>query len=132
MITYFLKTDSENSMWEILEEAGLAYKKLDMTDSDNVPPLDYSELESWEATGQYEWVFIYDNGNNELDIIGLIYEDTDQTTTGIGADGEPKEYTLSAPIEGYHFNVLVKNENSVLSELNISPSNPIRVFAGVN
>lgn len=115
---YYLKTDSEQALWEALEANGLAHKQWDMDDSLNVRPEDADE--AWEPSGAYDWVFT----GGALDIIGTIWKATGNTVI----DSEGFEVAEMAPLEGFHAN-LIADEGLDLPTIE-APSTPYRVWAG--
>jgi hypothetical protein len=90
---YYLKTADEQSMWEALEDAGLAYKKYDMTDEDNIQTDDGE----FTPTGKFDWIFT----GEALHIIGAIYTKSDEVVQNeLGDDVEQL-----VAIEGFHANL---------------------------
>ncbi len=59
------------------------------------------------------------------DIIGIIYEPTGETTT----DSEGNEVPVMAPVDGWHVNVRLKQDDTFPDDLKpyqIYPNNPVR------
>ena len=67
---YYIKSTDEQSLWEAMESAGLAYKDYDREDPLNTPS---GELD-WVPTGAFTWI-----SKAQLDVIGTIYIDTGRT-----------------------------------------------------
>lgn len=119
MIYYYLKTDTEAQMWEALEAAGLAKREYDREDPLNVAPEEPTE--GWQPTGAFEWVFT----GLALDVIGLIYKPTGNMLT----DDEGVEYPETAPIDGWHANLITAEEVEGLPEI-VAPETPFRIWSG--
>jgi len=117
---YYLKTDTEQALWEALETADLAKKEYDREDPLNIPPEDIEA--EWDGpSGAYEWVFT----GLALDVIGTIHQPTGNTLT----DDEGFEYAEMAPIDGYHANLITSEEVTGLPEIT-APNTPYRIWAG--
>lgn len=119
MIYYYLKTDTEEQMWEALESAGLAKREYDREDPLNVAPEEATE--GWQPTGAFEWVFT----GLALDMIGTIYKPTGNMLT----DSEGMEYAETASIDGWHANLITKEGVEGLPEI-MAPETPYRVWSG--
>lgn len=114
---YYLKSTDEESLWEALESAGLAYKQYDREDALNKPTGDFN----WVPTGAFDWV-----AKTQLDIIGTIYVPTGETTE---ENGIPIQVTEA--IEGFHANLrdqLTEEQQSLLPLID-APATPTRVWA---
>jgi hypothetical protein len=69
---------------------------------------------------------------HSLDVIGVIYVETGNTLTHTDEDGNTFEYPETAPIDGYHANLLLHGEEipEALADFVIeAPANPVRKFA---
>lgn len=123
MSTYYLKTDTEDQLYEALEAAGLASKEFDKEDPLNQAPEDLDFDETFTPTGAFEWIV-----KAELDVIGAIYKPTGETLT----DPEGFEYPEVAPMEGFHANLKgnLTEEQEALLPLVSPPATPYRIFAG--
>lgn len=117
---YYLKTASEQEMWEALETAGLAVRDYDMSDEANVMPEDADPYE-WSATGAYEWRFT----GKELDMIGTIY-----VVSGTTPNEDGVELQTYSAIDGFHANLMAQSGITGLPEVP-KPATPYRMWAGV-
>ena len=61
-----------------------------------------------------------------FNIIGTIYKETGVTLT----DAEGMTYPEMLPIEGFHVNTLPEHMTDELQSYVVTPSSPMRVFAG--
>jgi hypothetical protein len=79
-----------------------------------------------EATEDTEAVEGYEVPNYaNIDTIGIIYKPTGETTEQDGMD-----VPVMAPIEGYHVNVRVVDEDAeALQAFEVHPATPLRVWA---
>ena len=123
-MNFYLKAESEEALWEVLEAKGLAVKDYDPDDPLNQRPDDAEELESaeddvWEPTGAFTHRFT----GIALDVIGTIYKPTGETLT----DEEGFEYPEMAAIDGYHAN-LIADDAEGLPTID-EPATPYRVWA---
>ena len=101
---YYLKANSEENMWETLTAAGL--------------------------TSEYEGKK-YAKGIS-LDVIGVIYKETGNTTTVTDPEGNTFEVPETQAIEGYHANIrgdLTEEQQQALP-LIAKPSTPNRIWFG--
>lgn len=101
----YLRAESEQALWDSLENADLAIKE--------------NESDDYRFTGI------------ALDIIGTIYEETEETTT----DEYGNEYPVMEPIPGYHANLIIDSNSEEYANLPIidpPPSSPVRIWAGQN
>jgi hypothetical protein len=101
---YYLKANSEEHMWETLTTAGL--------------------------TSEYEGKK-YAKGIS-LDVIGVIYKETGNTTTVTSPEGYSFEVPETQAIEGYHANIrgdLTEEQQQALP-LIAKPSTPNRIWFG--
>lgn len=119
MYCYYLKTETEEQMWEALESSNLAKREYDPEDSLNIAPEEASE--NWQPTGAFEWVFT----GLALDVIGVIYKPTGNMLT----DTEGMEYPEKAPLDGWHVNIITEEEVNGLPEI-VPPNKPYRVWSG--
>lgn len=122
MKKYYLKTNTEQDIWEALETAGLAVRHYDMEDENNIRPEDADE--NWYPTGDYEWEFT----GNALDMIGKIYVETGEMMLN-GNSEEEIYYPETVAVEGYHANLIAEEGIEGLPEID-PPSNPNRKWAG--
>ena len=63
-----------------------------------------------------------------FDIIGTIYKPTGLMIT----DSDGAEYPETAPVDGYHVNVLTEELTELLQPYVVTPKTLVRVFAGAN
>jgi hypothetical protein len=101
---YYLKANSEEHMWETLTAAGL--------------------------TSEYEGKK-YAKGIS-LDVIGVIYKETGNTTTVTDPEGTSYEVPETQAIEGYHANIrgeLTEEQQQALP-LIAKPATPNRIWFG--
>lgn len=124
MATYYLKADSEDAMWEALHSAGLAEKRLDEDDENNIPPESLGMDEVWEPSGAFSWAAI----GCEVDVIGEISNATGDIVEG--EDGSLNE-TVEA-LTGFHANIAAVQDRNKLVGLPLipRPRNPKRKWAG--
>ena len=113
----YLKTSTEQELWEALEAAGLAVKDYDPEDELNQRP---DDLDEWQPSGAFDWRFT----GQALDIIGVIYKPTGTTLT----DEEGFEYPEMAAIDGYHAN-LIAEAGLDLPTIE-APATPYRIWSG--
>jgi hypothetical protein len=118
---YYLKTDTEEQMWEALESRGLAKRLYDLRDDLNVQPID--DEGEWSPSGSYEWFFT----GLALDIIGTIYIPTGNMII----DDDGNEYPEAEKIEGFHANlksdIEIDTNNFPIVD---APVTPYRKWAG--
>ena len=120
---YYLKTDNEQTLWEVLESKNLARKEYDPEDPLNIPPEDYDyEQGEFVKTGAYDWVALC-----ELDIIGTIYQPSGNTLT----DDEGNEYPEMIAIDGFHANIKTDKVVEGLPTID-APTTPYRKWLGDN
>ena len=106
---YYLKSESEEALWQALEAAGLAAKVYSEFDEEGNPVGDYD----WQKVGEYD-----------LDIIGAIFKPTGET-----GEDENGTYEIVEPIEGYHANIRGITEEQAESLPTIAaPNNPVRAW----
>ena len=115
-MNFYLKAESEEALWEVLEAKGLAVKDYDPDDPLNQRP---DDAEEWEPTGAFTHRFT----GIALDVIGTIYKPTGETLT----DEEGFEYPEMAAIDGYHAN-LIADDAEDLPTID-EPATPYRVWA---
>ena len=116
----YLKADDEVILTTALKTAGWAWDAEYQLDEDG------SRVQIKEAS-----VEAY-NATRSLDIVGVIYLDTGNVIKVEGPDGEEVEVPETAPIDGWHANLLLHGEElpDALSGFVIeAPSNPVRRFA---
>ena len=101
---YYLKATSEEAMWDALTAADL--------------------------TSEYEGKK-YAKGIS-LDVIGVIYTETGNTTTVTGPSGEEMQVPEMQAIDGFHANIRgeLTEEQQQLLPLISKPSTPVRVWFG--
>ena len=121
-MNYYLKTNTEQEMWEALETANLAKKEYDMEDALNNPPEDYDSETNGEfvKTGAYDWVALC-----QLDMIGTIYQESGNTLT----DDEGNEYPEMIAIDGFHANIKTDKVVTGLPTID-APQTPYRKWLG--
>lgn len=121
-MNYYLKTNTEQEMWEALETANLAKKEYDMEDANNIPPEDYDYEANGEfvKTGKYDWVALC-----QLDMIGTIYQTSGNTLT----DDEGNEYPEMIAIDGFHANIKTDKVVTGLPTID-APQTPYRKWLG--
>ena len=123
-MNYYLKTNTEQEMWEALETANLAKREYDMEDANNIPPEDYDYETNGEfvKTGKYDWVALC-----ELDIIGTIYQESGTMLT----DDEGNQYPEMIAIDGFHANIKTDKVVTGLPTIE-APTTPYRKWLGDN
>lgn len=121
-MNYYLKTNTEQEMWEALETVSLAKKEYDMEDALNNPPEDYDSEANGEfvKTGAYDWVALC-----QLDMIGTIY----QTSETMLTDDEGNEYPEMIAIDGFHANIKTDKVVTGLPTID-APQTPYRKWLG--
>lgn len=121
-MNYYLKTNTEQEMWEALETANLAKKEYDMEDALNNPPEDYDYETNGEfiKTGKYDWVALC-----QLDMIGTIYQKSGTMLT----DDEGNEYPEMIAIDGFHANIKTDKVVTGLPTID-APQTPYRKWLG--
>ena len=121
-MNYYLKTNTEQEMWEALETANLAKKEYDMEDTLNNPPEDYDSETNGEfvKTGKYDWVALC-----QLDMIGTIYQESGTMLT----DEEGNEYPEMIAIDGFHANIKTDKAVEGLPTID-APTTPYRKWLG--
>ena len=104
MKDYYLKTDTEEALWQVLLEAGLV--------ADNQDP---------ENPG------FYPKQGIALDVIGTIYKPTGEMLT----DEEGNEFPAMAPIPGFHANLRLIGDMDLdtLEPYMVDVKTPTRVWA---
>ena len=117
MIKFYLKTNTEQEMWEALEAANLAVRDYDPTDENNIP----TGETDWTPTGAYDWRFT----GYALDMIGTIYTDSDQTKT----DEFGNEVPIKVAVDGFHANLKAPHTVTGLPTVD-TPATPYRVWVG--
>ena len=129
MATYYLKATDEQSLWEAMETAGLAYKDYDPDDPLNTPPDDYDAETDGEfvKTGAYTWVCT----TTMFDQIGTIYANTGPI------DPETGEPTPEPIDDFYYANLRDLVDIPALTDEQIAalptiatPADPVRIWAG--
>src|SRR5210317_51426 len=123
-MNYYLKTNTEQEMWEALETANLAKKEYDMEDALNIQPEDYDYETNGEfvKTGAYDWVALC-----QLDMIGTIYQESGTMLT----DDEGNEYPEMIAIDGFHANIKTDKVVTGLPTID-APTTPYRKWLGDN
>jgi hypothetical protein len=121
-MNYYLKTNTEQEMWEALETSNLAKKEYDMEDVNNNPPEDYDSETNGEfvKTGKYDWVALC-----QLDMIGTIYQESGTMLT----DDEGNEYPEMIAIDGFHANLKTDKVVEGLPTID-APTTPYRKWLG--
>ena len=121
-MNYYLKTNTEQEMWEALETANLAKKEYDMEDALNNPPEDYDYETNGEfvKTGKYDWVALC-----QLDMIGIIYQESSTMLT----DDEGNEYPEMIAVDGFHANIKTDKVVTGLPTID-APQTPYRKWLG--
>lgn len=121
-MNYYLKTNTEQEMWEALETVSLAKKEYDMEDALNNPPQDYDSEANGEfiKTGKYDWVALC-----QLDMIGTIYQKSGTMLT----DDEGNEYPEMIAIDGFHANIKTDKVVTGLPTID-APQTPYRKWLG--
>lgn len=94
-MNYYLKTNTEQDMWEALEGVNIAVRDYDPEDENNIRPNDAED--DWTPSGDYEWRFT----GVALDMIGTIYVESGNTLT----DEDGNEYPEMVAIDGFHANL---------------------------
>jgi hypothetical protein len=121
---YYLKAESEEALFEALENAGVTQRNYDMDDPANVRPADLDPEEAWVPTGEYDSVPV---AGVDLDVIGTIWKPTGETSL----DEEGNLIQVSAPLEGYHANIRgITPEQAALLPTIDAPAKPYRMWAG--
>lgn len=118
---YYLKTDTEEQLWETLSVRGLAVKDFVEDDELNTRPDNIGEDADWEPTGAFNWRAV----NCDLHIIGTIYTETGNTVE----DEDGHEGPEMEAVEGFHANMIADQGINGLPEVP-APSTPYSVFAG--
>lgn len=119
---YYLKAESEEALFEALENAGVTQRHYDINDFANVRPENAEE--AWEPTGEYDSVPI---AGVDLDVIGTIWKPTGETTTSEDGMIVPE----MSMIDGYHANIRgITPEQAALLPTIDAPANPVRKWAG--
>lgn len=118
-MNYYLKTTSEDALWEALEAAALAVRDYDLEDELNVRPFDAQE--DWQPSGAFEWRFT----GQALDIIGTIYKPTGVMLT----DDEGFDYPEMQALDGFHANLKADAGITGLPTIE-APATPYRKWAG--
>ena len=121
-MNYYLKTNTEQEMWEALETANLAKKEYDMEDALNIQPEDYDYETNGEfvKTGAYDWVALC-----ELDKIGTIYQESGTMLT----DDEGNQYPEMIAIDGFYANIKTDKVVEGLPTID-APTTPYRKWLG--
>jgi len=121
-MNYYLKTNTEQEMWEALETISLAKKEYDMEDANNIQPEDYDSETNGEfvKTGKYDWVAL-----SQLDMIGTIYKESGTMLT----DEEGNEYPEMIAIDGFHANIKTDKVVTGLPTID-APTTPYRKWLG--
>jgi len=121
-MNYYLKTNTEQEMWEALETSNLAKKEYDMEDVLNNPPedYDYETNDEFVKTGKYDWVALC-----QLDMIGTIYQKSGTILT----DDEGNEYPEMIAIDGFHANIKTDKVVTGLPTID-APQTPYRKWLG--
>lgn len=123
-MNYYLQAESEEALWQALEDAGVTQRHYDMDDFSNVRPADLDPEAQWEPTGNYDSLPV---AGVDLDVIGTIWKPTGETTL----DEEGNLIIVSAPLEGYHANIRgITAEQAAQLPTIAKPSSPVRVWAG--
>jgi hypothetical protein len=118
---YYLQAQSEEALWQALEDAGVVTRVYDPEDPNNQRP---DDAEEWEPTGEYD---LFPNAGVDLDVIGTIWKPTGETTL----DEDGNLIIVSAPLEGYHANIRgITAEQAAQLPTIAKPSSPVRIWAG--
>ena len=123
-MNYYLQAESEEALWQALEDAGVTQRHYDMDDSSNVRPADLDPEAQWEPTGEYDSLPV---AGVDLDVIGTIFKPTGVMLT----DEEGNQYPQMEAIPGYHANIRgITAEQAALLPTIEKPSSPVRIWAG--
>jgi hypothetical protein len=118
---YYLQAQSEEALWQALEDAGVVTRVYDPEDPNNQRP---DDAEEWEPTGEYD---LFPNAGVDLDVIGTIWKPTGETTL----DEDGNQYPAQEQLNGYHANIRgITAEQAELLPTITKPSSPIRMWAG--
>ena len=130
MATYYLKATDEQTLWEEMETAGLAYKDYDPEDPLNHEPADWPiDGPAWEPTGAYTWLCT----TSMFDQIGTIYANTGPIDPETGEPTpEPIDDFYYANLrDGVDIPELTDEQIAVLPTI-ATPADPVRIWAGDN
>jgi hypothetical protein len=124
----YLKADDEATFTAALKTAGWAWDTEYQLDEDG----NRVQVESEDVVLREAGIEAYSH-THSLDIIGVIHVETGETIT-VEATDDMEEYTYpeTAPIDGWHANLLLHGEElpDALSGLVIdAPTAPVRRFA---
>ena len=126
-MTIHLKATDEATFNQALIDAGWAWETEYVTTVDEEGVETVTEEVLREAGTEYY------TATHSLDVIGIIYAETGNTLTSEpNEDGDTFEYPETAPIDGYHANLLLHGEElpEALAGFVIeAPATPIRKFA---
>jgi hypothetical protein len=120
MMKYYLKTDTEEQMYESLEGAGLIFKNYDSKDPKNQKPDDADE--NWEPTGSYVW---QENCESVVMIGGIA-----KATGNMVVDDDGNEIKEFVQVAGYHANVMAKGGLETQLPVIPTPNTPSYKWAG--
>jgi hypothetical protein len=122
MKTYYIKAESEDALFDVLEQAGLTNRVYEPDDELNKRPEDADE--NWQPTGEYTRY----PKDIELDCIGTIFKPTGVMI----ADDEGNMIPQMESLEGYHANMRgeLTTEQEQQLPLIDKPASPYRVWAG--
>ena len=118
-MTIYLKAADESTFNQALVDAG-------WTETIEQPPM----TEEGESTTVVNNVCY--TATRSLDIIGVIYEETGNMLTQTDDDGNTFEYPETAPVDGWHANLLLHGEDmpeSLAGFVVSAPATPVRRFA---
>ena len=124
----YLKADDEATFTAALKTAGWAWDTEYQLDEDG----NRVQVESEDVVLREAGVEAY-SATHSLDTIGVIHAETGETITVEATDDMPEHtYPETAPIDGWHANLLLHGEElpDALSGLAIeAPTAPVRRFA---
>ena len=124
----YLKADDEATFTAALKTAGWAWDTEYQLDEDG----NRVQVESEDVVLREAGVEAY-SATHSLDIIGVIHAETGETITVEATDDMPEHtYPETAPIDGWHANLLLHGEElpDALSGFAIeAPTVPVRRFA---
>jgi hypothetical protein len=124
----YLKADDEATFTAALKTAGWAWDTEYQLDEDG----NRVQVESGDVVLREAGVEAY-SATHSLDIIGVIHAETGETITVEATDDMPEHtYPETAPIDGWHANLLLHGEElpDALSGFAIeAPTVPVRRFA---
>lgn len=129
MATYYLKAVDEQSLWEAMETAGLAFKNYDPLDPNNQRPADWPFDQPWVPTGAYVWQSI----TTMFDPIGTIYVNSGATDpdTGLPVESPLDDFYYANLRDEVDIPKLTADQVAALPTI-AAPADPYRIWAGDN